>query len=180
MFDPKEILDFWFLAGEGRWFKKDPAFDAEIRKRFTKAHVEASQGRYDGMATTAQGALALIILLDQFSRNLYRNDHRAFEQDPKALSIAIQVIERKQDVELPMVARSWIYMPFMHSEDLSVQKQGLVYFASRLDNPETLRFAELHADIIKRFGRFPHRNAVLGRRSSEAEQQFLDDGGFSA
>ncbi|MBI1261677.1 MAG: DUF924 family protein [Rhizobiales bacterium] len=179
MIDPKEILDFWFLAGEGRWFKKDQGFDAEIRKRFSQAHADAAEGRYDAWATTAQGSLALVILLDQFSRNLYRDDHRAFEQDAKALLLARQAIERRHDVELPMAARRWLYMPFMHSEDMTAQKQGLEYFATRLEEPETLKFAKLHADIIQRFGRFPHRNAVLGRRSSEAEQQFLAEGGFS-
>lgn len=176
--DPKEILDFWFSAGEGKWFTRDAGFDDEIRRRYLKLHGMAAEGQLDGWAKDTRGALALVIILDQFSRNLYRDDHRAFMQDDKALGIALAAIERNMDVELPMAARRWLYMPFMHCEDRAMQEQGLIYFATRLDDPETLAFAELHADIIRRFGRFPHRNAVLGRRSSAAEQSFLDEGGF--
>lgn len=176
--DPKEILDFWFSAGEGKWFAQDAGFDEEIRRRFLKLHGMAAEGRLDSWAGDTRGALALVIILDQFSRNLHRADHRAFMQDDKALRLAIAAIERNMDVELPMVARRWFYMPFMHSEDRAMQEQGLIYFATRLDDPETLAYAEQHAGIIRRFGRFPHRNAILGRRSSEAEQYYLDEGGF--
>jgi len=176
---PRDVLDFWFAAGPEKWFAKDAGFDAEISRRFGALHAQASAGACDAWADEGQGALALIILLDQFSRNLYRDDHRAFLQDAHALHVTEQSIERRFDVETPVMARKWFYMPFMHSEDLDAQKRGLVYFQTRLDDPETLRFAEIHLDIIRRFGRFPHRNAVLGRVTTPAEQDFLDMGGFA-
>lgn len=176
---PRDILDFWFSAGPDKWFKKSDTFDAEIRRRFGETHVQAASGKLNGWASDAQGALALILVLDQFSRNLWRNDHRAFAQDAKALALADEAVRRRFDVETPVTARKWFYMPYMHAEDLKAQERGLVYFAERLDDPETMKFAEEHADIIRRFGRFPHRNAVLGRETTPQEQSFLDEGGFA-
>lgn len=176
---PREVLDFWFGAGPDKWFAKDEAFDAEIRRRFGAAHAAAAGGQFDGWMSEAPGALALIIVLDQFSRNLHRGDHRAFMQDAMALARAEEAIDRRFDVEVPVTARKWFYMPFMHAEDLEAQRRGLEFFRHRLDDPETLRFAEEHADIIARFGRFPHRNAILGRVTSPQEQAFLDSGGFA-
>lgn len=175
---PRDILDFWFAAGWDKWWSKDDAFDAEIRRRFGPAHAEACSGKLDEWIDNAQGALALVILLDQFSRNLHRNDHRAWAQDARALAIAQEAIRRRYDVEVPVMARCWFYMPFQHAEDLAVQTEGLPYFA-RLDDPEQMKYAEEHADIIRRFGRFPHRNAVLGRRTTPEEQSFLESGGFA-
>ncbi|MBO6635692.1 DUF924 family protein [Parvibaculum sp.] len=176
---PRDILDFWFAAGPEKWFKKSDTFDAEISRRFGETHVGAAAGKLDEWASDAQGALALILVLDQFSRNLWRNDHRAFAQDAKALALADEAVRRRHDVEVPVTARKWFYMPYMHAEDLKAQERGLVYFAERLDDPETMKFAEEHADIIRRFGRFPHRNAVLGRATTPEEQSFLDEGGFA-
>jgi uncharacterized protein (DUF924 family) len=175
---PRDILDFWFAAGWDKWWKKDDAFDAEIERRFGAVHAEACAGRLDRWSENAEGALALVIVLDQFSRNLNRNSHLAWAQDGKALGIAREAIRRRFDVEVPVMARSWFYMPFEHSEALATQMEGLPYFA-RLDDPELLKFAELHADIIRRFGRFPHRNAVLGRVSTPEEENFLAEGGFA-
>jgi uncharacterized protein (DUF924 family) len=175
---PRDILDFWFAAGWDKWWSKNDAFDAEIKRRFGALHAEACAGELDDWARDAQGALALVILLDQFSRNLYRNDHRAWAQDGKALGLAREAIAHRFDVEVPVTARCWFYMPFEHSEDLAVQMEGLPHFA-RLEDAELLKFAELHADIIRRFGRFPHRNAVLGRRSTSEEESFLKEGGFA-
>ena len=175
---PRDVLDFWFAAGWEKWWKRSDAFDAEIRQRFGKTYDDAVAGKFDSWMSEPQGALALIIVLDQFSRNLFRENHRAWARDAKALSFAREAVRRRFDVELPVTVRNWIYMPYMHSEDLAVQEEGLVYFA-RLDNPEVMKFAEEHADIIRRFGRFPHRNHVLGRGSTPVEQDFLDGGGFS-
>lgn len=176
---PRDVLDFWFAAGPEKWFAKDAGFDAEIAKRFGALHAQGSTGALDEWANDGQGALALLILLDQFSRNLYRNDHRAFTQDAQALRIAEQSIARRFDVETPITARKWFYMPFMHSEELQMHEKGLGFFATRLNDPETLKYAEIHLDVIRRFGRFPHRNAVLGRVTTPEEQSFLDMGGFA-
>ena len=176
---PRDVLDFWFAAGPEKWFTKSDAFDAEIRRLFGALHGAAAAGTHDGWANEPRGALALILVLDQFSRNLWRNDHRAFAQDARALALADESVRRRFDVETPQTARKWFYMPYMHSEDLAAQERGLVYFAERLDDPETMKFAVEHTDIIRRFGRFPHRNAVLGRRTTPEEQSFLDAGGFA-
>ncbi|HCX69384.1 DUF924 family protein [Parvibaculum sp.] len=179
MIRPRDVLDFWFAAGPEKWFKKSDDFDAEIRRRFGETHAQAAAGKLDGWAADAQGSLALILVLDQFSRNLWRNDHRAFAQDAKALALADDAVRRRFDVETPLTARKWFYMPYMHAEDLAAQERGIVYFAQRLEDPETMKFAVEHRDIIRRFGRFPHRNAVLGRETTPEEQSFLDEGGFA-
>ncbi len=176
---PRDVLDFWFNAGPEKWFTKSDAFDAEIRREFGDAVKAAAEGDYDDWVREPESALALVILLDQFTRNIYRDDHRAWASDAKALGIAREAIARRFDTTLPEVARRWFYMPFMHAEDLAAQEEGLEYFDGRLNDPETMKFAEIHADIIRRFGRFPHRNAVLGRATTPEEQSFLDEGGFS-
>ena len=176
---PRDILDFWFAAGHAKWFAKDDAFDAEIRRRFGETQVAAGEGKLDDWMKDAQGALALFIVLDQFSRNLYRDDHRAWVNDGKALALARDAISRRMDVEVPVTARQWFYLPFMHAEDMAVQEESLRYHSTRLEDADVLRFAEIHADIIRRFGRFPHRNAVLGRVSTPEEESFLAEGGFA-
>lgn len=175
---PRDVLDFWFAAGEEKWWAKSDAFDDDIRHRFGAAHADAVAGKLDGWLSEPAGALALVIVLDQFSRNLYRQDHRAWAQDARAREVMREAMKRRYDVELPLTARKWIYMPYMHSEILADQEEGLPHFAS-LDDANTMKFADEHADIIRRFGRFPHRNAVLGRVSSPQEQDFLDQGGFA-
>ncbi len=176
---PRDVLDFWFKAGDGKWFVKDPEFDAEIAHHFG-AFVEFA--RKDGLEdweATPDGALGAIIVFDQLPRNLYRGEPRTFASDARAVAIADRAIARGLDTEMPSAARRWFYMPFMHAEDLALQER-CVMLCQRPDIDQlTLDSAIEHADIIRRFGRFPHRNAVLGRRSSEEEERFLDEGGFS-
>ena len=176
---PRDVLDFWFGAGPEKWFAKEDAFDAEILRRFGDTHKAACEGRLDDWSRDAQGALALVIVLDQFSRNLHRDDHRAWLNDGKALALAREAIRRRFDVEVPETARRWFYLPFMHAEDTDAQRESLHYHATRLGDAEVMHYAEEHADIIRRFGRFPHRNAALGRETTPEEQTFLDAGGFA-
>lgn len=175
---PAGIVAFWAEAGPEKWFKKDAAFDQTIAARFGGAVDSALSGALDHWSETSSGALALILVLDQFTRNIWRDDPRAFSGDEKALEVAECAIECGQDMLVPLEERKWLYMPFMHSERLDVQEQGLVYFKERIDDANTYDFAVLHRDIISRFGRFPHRNSLLGRDTTEEEQKFLDEGGF--
>lgn len=175
---PRDVLDFWFAAGNEKWWKKSDAFDDDIRRRFGATLGDAMAGKLDDWLSAPEGALALVIVLDQFSRNLYRHDHRAWAQDAKAMAAMRVAMERRFDVELPVTVRNWIYMPLMHSERLADHIEGVPLFAG-LGQPEVMKSAEEHADIIRRFGRFPHRNEVLGRVSTPAELEFLASGGFS-
>ena len=175
---PRDVLDFWFAAGEEKWFVKDDTFDRDITERFQDAHEAAKENAYDGWTESTEGCLALTILLDQFPRNMYRNSAKAFAADPKALSLAKDVVARGVDAEVPADARMWLYMPFEHSEDMADQERAVELF-ERLGDEEKLKYAQLHADIIKKFGRFPHRNTVLGRESTAEEIEFLENGGFS-
>ena len=175
---PNDVLDFWFSAGPKKWFAKDDAFDDTIRERFLALHVKAVNGSIEEWADNPVATLALIIVLDQFSRNLHRNSPLAFANDDKALGLSQSLIAKRRDIEFPMDVRLWIYMPFQHSEDLEIQDRSIALFET-IDDPENLRFAHIHRDIILKFGRFPHRNEVLGRTSSVEELQFLADGGFS-
>lgn len=175
---PRDVLDFWFAQEPETHFKADPAFDEEIRTRFGAAHEAALDGAFDGWAETPDGALALIILLDQFARNIHRDTPAMFAADAKALSLAHAAVEAGQDLELPAPARSWIYMPFMHSETLDDQDRCIA-LCERSGLDDTLHWAKVHADIIRRFGRFPHRNDILGRTSLAEERAFLANGGFN-
>jgi len=173
-----EIVSFWRTAGPDRWFNKDPAFDEEIRQRFLDTYEAAAAGKLAGWEQNAQGALALLILLDQFPRNMFRGDARAFVTDPLARAIAAGAIVRGFDSQVPSDMRTFFCLPFQHSEDLADQERGIAFFKAIAD-VENLKWAELHADIIRRFGRFPHRNAILGRTTTPDEQAFLDGGGFA-
>jgi uncharacterized protein (DUF924 family) len=175
---PEDVLAFWLEAGPDKWFKKDEAFDAAIRTRFLPAYEAAVDGRLASWEATADGALALVILLDQFSRNMFRGSPRTFAADPLALAIAKRAIARGLDEQLELPKRSFFYLPFMHSENLADQER-CIDLCRRGGTEDNLKFAEQHADIIRRFGRFPHRNAVLGRATTEEEQAFLDGGGFA-
>jgi uncharacterized protein (DUF924 family) len=174
---PADVLAFWREAGPSRWFRKDDAFDEQFRTRFIAAHEAAWRGDLAAWADDAEGALALLILLDQFPRNCFRGHPRSFESDAKALAIARQAVEAGFDEKVEADLRNFFYLPFMHSEQLPDQDRG-VELARKLGG-EALRYAILHRDIIERFGRFPHRNAVLGRATTPEEQRFLDDGGFA-
>lgn len=177
----RDVLEFWFAAGPDKWFAKDEAFDAEIAERFGAAVEDARAGRLDGWMDDAHGALALVILIDQFPRNLFRGSAEAFAADAKAREVAAYAIDRRFDTETPVGARQFFYMPFMHSEDLADQERCIRLIESRLPgDEETLRFAQIHRDLIARFGRFPHRNAVLGRKTSPEEETYLSsDGAFT-
>jgi uncharacterized protein (DUF924 family) len=173
-----DIVVFWRDAGPDRWFEKDAAFDKEIVDRFLATHEAAAAGKLSDWEQTAQGSLALLILLDQFPRNMFRGDARAFATDALALAVAAGGIVRGFDAQVPATMRSFFYLPFEHSEDLADQERGIAFYKASGD-ADGLKWAEIHADIIRRFGRFPHRNAVLGRATTAGEQAFLDGGGFA-
>ena len=175
---PDEILAFWTGAGPRKWYAKDEAFDAAIRERFEADHHAAARGEYDDWAGTAEGALALLILLDQFPRNLYRGSAHAFATDPKARAVARAAAARGWHAAVAVELRQFMLLPFEHSEDLADQDEGLA-LAAALDDAEIRKWHQIHRDIIARFGRFPHRNAALGRVTTREEQAFLDAGGFS-
>ena len=175
---PADIVDFWQSAGPDRWFTKDTAFDDEIRTRFLAAYEAAAAGQLTEWEKTAQGALALLILVDQFSRNMFRGDPRAFATDPMARAITAGAIVRGFDAQVAPEMRPFFYVPFEHSENMADQERGVALYKAAGD-ADGLKWAELHADIIRRFGRFPHRNAVLSRVTTPDEQAFLDGGGFA-
>lgn len=177
-FNAADIVAFWREAGPERWFKKDPAFDDEIRQRFLAAHEAAAAGALSAWEASAEGALALLILLDQFPRNMFRGDARTFATDPHARAIAAGALVRGFDAQVPAALRSFFYLPFEHSEKLADQERSLALYKASGD-ADGLKWAEAHADIIRRFGRFPHRNTMLGRSTTPEEQAFLDQGGFA-
>ncbi|QGZ35319.1 DUF924 family protein [Stappia indica] len=174
-----DILDFWWTAGPARWFARDDGFDAKIRENFAPLVEQARDGALDGWAETPHGALALLLLLDQFPRNLFRGDALAFASDARARRIAGTVLAQGFDRAFPKAARPFFYLPFEHSEDMADQERSVDLFR-RLGDEQSYLYALIHLDVIRRFGRFPHRNAALGRESTPAEAAFLEDGGFSA
>jgi uncharacterized protein (DUF924 family) len=174
---PAAIVAYWREAGPDRWFKKDSTFDDEIKRRFLAAHEAAAAGRLTNWESNAEGALALLILLDQFPRNMFRGETRAFATDPLARAVASRAILNGFDGVFPDL-RGFFYLPFQHSENLADQERGVALYKA-VGDEDGLKWAAIHADIIRRFGRFPHRNAVLGRVTTPEEQKFLDDGGFS-
>jgi len=173
------VLAFWFEDSEPeQWYKKDPAFDETIRGGFEATITAGLVSRLDGWADNAEGCLALILLLDQFTRNIYRDSPRAFSGDEMALALSLRCIERDYLAHENQAYRQFMLMPMMHSEDLAIQERSLPLF-ERLTNPLTHEFAVKHRDIIARFGRFPHRNAILGRPSTDEEVAFLTQPGSS-
>lgn len=175
---PNDILGFWRQAGPAKWYARSSGFDDAIRLKFEPTHHAAARGEYDAWAETAEGALALLILLDQFPRNLYRGSGHAFATDGKARAVARAATARGFHRQVEPDFAQFFVLPFEHSEDLADQDRGLE-IARELGDPETIRWLEIHRDIIVRFGRFPHRNPMLGRITTPAEQAFLDDGGFA-
>jgi uncharacterized protein (DUF924 family) len=172
------VLAFWLAAGPDRWFEDDAAFDAAIRERFMATYEAAAAGLLSGWENQPESALALVIVLDQFSRNMFRNSARAYATDPLSRAIAERAIARGFDRQVAMPERNFFYLPFEHSEELADQERSVALIGQTGD-ADLLKWAERHADIIRRFGRFPHRNAVLGRTTTPDEQAFLDAGGFS-
>jgi uncharacterized protein (DUF924 family) len=171
------VVAFWRSVGPKGWFKHDPALDEEIRRRFLSLHEEAAAGKLSTWEQTAEGALALLILLDQFPRNMFRGKARAFATDAQARGVADRAIANHFDRAIPDL-QNFFYLPFTHSEDLADQERCIALNRATGD-PDNLKWAEKHADIIRRFGRFPHRNAALGRVTTAKEQAFLDAGGFA-
>jgi uncharacterized protein (DUF924 family) len=172
-----DVLAYWRLLGPKRWFVKDTAVDAEIRDKFQNLYAAALEGSFDHWNDDASGALAHVIVLDQFPRNMFRGSAAAFAADPLARATAGRAIGRGFDRQITKAGRPFFYFPYMHSEALADQERCCELCRTAGDQG-TLKYAELHADIIRRFGRFPHRNAMLGRVTTAEEQAFLDEGGF--
>lgn len=178
---PQAVIAFWREAGREKWFVKDEALDLAIRERFLDLHFRAAHNDLTDWTATADGTLALMTLLDQFPRNLFRGSGHAFATDPLALSLAKQALTKgfDQQVEPPMAI--FFYLPFEHSEDPAEQDRSMALFTAhhaRVGDEECLRYAEVHRDIITRFGRFPHRNPALGRETTAEEQAYLEADGF--
>jgi uncharacterized protein (DUF924 family) len=183
-----KVLDFWFGSrndacyGKERsfWFSKSPRVDWEILTRFKADYQQAAAGKLDYWKASPESCLALIILLDQFPRNMFRGSWRAFTTDPQALAAAQHAIAEKFDRELLMVQCWFIYLPFQHSEDIDHQYKSVELFrqlGEKPENVEAISYAIQHLEIIKRFGKFPHRNSVLGRATTPEEAEFLKQAG---
>src|SRR5579885_1866309 len=173
-----QVLDFWRAAGAQRWFTRDDAFDAECRARFLDAHYVAARREFEQWMDDASGALALMILLDQIPRNVFRNSAHAYATDPLARHYARRAIESAFDGQVEPALRTFFYLPFEHSENLADQERALALYRD-MPGENADRWARIHYDIIRRFGRFPHRNAALGRETTPEEKAFLDAGGFA-
>ncbi len=181
---PNEVLEFWFGESPHRsravWFTRNPEFDAAIRARFGDAVAAALCGEFADWETSAHGALARVILLDQFTRNIFRDTPRAFAGDPLALAIATAAVDSRQDRALDRYERQFLYLPFEHSESAIDQDRSIELFsalARDTGDDSLLPWAARHADIVRRFGRFPHRNDILGRASTAEEIAFLKEPG---
>ena len=187
----QDVLDFWFLPPDnrdygqarGEWFRKDDAFDAHIRARFGTLIDAAIEGGLRAWEATPHGALARLIVLDQFTRNVYRGTPRAFAGDAQALALAVALTQAAQDQQLPPMLRAFAYLPFEHAEDLAMQARAVELFQllsqAQPGFDGMLDYAQRHQEVIARFGRFPHRNAMLGRPSTPEEVEFLRQPGSS-
>ncbi len=175
---PRDVSSFWELAGPNRWFFKDPAFDGALKVRFGEALKEAREGAFDHWGETPEGALGLVILLDQVSRNIHRGSPLAFAADAKALRFAKQWVGQGFHQKLPAPRAQWFILPYEHAEDLDAQHRGVALYNS-MGLGEMAHWAQIHLDIIARFDRFPHRNSILGRVSTPDELAFLASGGFA-
>ncbi|MGD9815429.1 MAG: DUF924 family protein [Hyphomonadaceae bacterium] len=171
-----EIVRFWRDAGPRAWFAKTETFDGRC-KGLEAEHHAAARRELTHWEADAEGALALVLLLDQIPRNIYRNSAHAFATDPLAVAVASRAIEKRFDAATDTELRVFFYLPFEHAEDLTLQERAVTLIEAMRD-PEFTRYAVIHRDIISRFGRFPHRNAALGRKSTAEELQFLAEGGF--
>lgn len=179
---PADVVGFWTFAGPAKWFARSTRFDDAIRLKFEPVHHRAACGEYNAWTDDPQGALALLILLDQFPRNLYRGSAHAFATDPLARAIAGQAIAAGHDQAVDTLLRPFFYLPFEHSEAMADQDRSVALFEAHdaaTGDIDSLTWAVNHRDVIKRFGRFPHRNAALGRETTPEEMVFLEEGGFS-
>jgi len=172
-----EIIAFWREAGLEQWFPPDAAFNQTCRTRFLRTHEAAARGDLNEWELTPEGALAVVLLLDQFPRNMFRDTRRAYATDPAALDAADRAIEKGYDAQVEPALRRFFYLPFMHAEDLAAQERSVALNAASGD-ADAAQWARHHHDIVARFGRFPHRNAVLGRESTPEELVFLQEDAF--
>ena len=188
--DWQQVLDFWFgtadMPGYGQpraeWFRKSDAFDEAIRARFEAVYEAAAGGGFAHWKDRAESALALVVVLDQFPRNMYRGTPRAFAADPLALDAARHIVAQGWDRDMKPVQRLFVYLPFEHAEDMAMQRESVRLFETLRDDPHSIEgidYAYRHYEIIERFGRFPHRNAILGRASTPEEVAFLQQPGSS-
>ena len=186
----RSVLGFWFGEPGGaeygrpreNWFKTSPAFDEEIHRRFGELHVRALKGEPDTWSQAPESALALLIVLDQFSRNLHRGTAQAFAADGKALALAQRMVAQQWDQAFLPVQRQFVYLPFEHAEDMATQNEAIRLFEQLREDSTSeiaIDYAYRHRAVIERFGRFPHRNAILGRSSTDEELAFLKQPGSS-
>ncbi|CAM5186790.1 Putative transmembrane protein OS=Castellaniella defragrans (strain DSM / CCUG 39792 / 65Phen)OX=1437824 GN=BN940_07096 PE=4 SV=1 [Castellaniella denitrificans] len=171
----RAVVAFWREAGPGRWFSKDAAFDAEFRERFMDVHFAAARGELEDWLAHPESALALILLLDQYPRNAFRGTGHMFATDGLALACARRALAFLDRIEPAL--RGFVCLPFMHAEDLAVQEESVALYEREV--PGSLHWAVEHRDVVRRFGRFPHRNRPLGRDPTPEERRFLDTGGFA-
>lgn len=170
---PQNIIHFWFVEnGSEQWFQKNTEFDECIRTKFHTVYDDALHGKTAGWRTTPEGRLAEILILDQFARNMFRGTPQAFAGDQKALALAKDAVATGDDTRLDSTQRQFVYMPFMHSESREVHAEAVALF-EKLGNPQALTYELMHKEIIDRFGRYPHRNSILGRASTSEEVEFL-------
>ena len=181
MSDPVEVLDYWTGAvGEKGWFAGGPELDAEIRAMFADVWQAAHDGGLEHWVDGAAGTLAYLVICDQMSRNMHRGSALAFATDERALAAARKAIEAGWDMAAPEPERMFFYLPFEHSENPADQARSVALMQERLADPEMTLHARAHQEIIRRFGRFPYRNAALGRDSTAEEQDFMANGGYGA
>jgi uncharacterized protein (DUF924 family) len=173
---PAELVSFWLQSGPAKWFVHDADFDAQLNTRFADAHFSAARHELDSWTTSAEGALALVLLLDQIPRNIFRTSAHAFATDSLARRVASDAIDAGFDRQVDPQLRVFFYMPFEHSEE-RVDQERAVALVESLDDALYIRYAHAHRDCIRQFGRFPHRNAALGRVNTPEEQAWLDAGG---
>ncbi|MBF6057749.1 DUF924 family protein [Thiomicrorhabdus heinhorstiae] len=172
--NPLDILNFWYTPPMSEhWFSSTPEIDAEIREKFESVWEKAAEGKLDAWKETAEGCLALCIVLDQFPLNMFRGEAKSFSTEQQAVAVCKYAVEKGLDQQLPIERRTFLYMPLMHSEHLADQDESVRLFeASKLEN--NIKFAHHHREIVRQYGRFPHRNAILGRGSTQAEIDYLN------
>ena len=174
---PDEVVAFWRDAGPGKWFAKDEAFDRACRERFLLTYEAAARGDLNGWELSPEGSLALVIVLDQLPRNMFRGTKAVYKADPVALMVADRAIEKGHDRQVDPALRRFFYLPFMHSEELRHQERS-VKLNEELGDADSVKWAHHHHDVVKRFGRFPHRNGILGRETTPEEAAFLAESEF--
>jgi uncharacterized protein (DUF924 family) len=181
MSSPEAVIECWLRHGPGSWFSRNEALDAEIEADYADLHFKASRCELTDWEETPHGTLSLLLLLDQFPRNLFRGSAHSYATDPLARTLAHRALAKGFDRHVEPILRPFFYLPFEHSEDIEDQRYSVSLFEKHRDetgDPEPLKWAILHLDLIERFGRFPHRNAALGRETTAEEQAYLDADGF--